>query len=98
MLRAGDRVTLGVSPTVEVAPYQFLKPTASVTRTLGDDVDGDIADMQAALTDAIYRATEVHVAATAELMDAIEDGGLERVLDACERNASVRSEGDCGVA
>lgn len=49
MLKEGDILTLSVGYPLMIAEFQYLKPHASVTRKLSDDVAGDLREMDQAL-------------------------------------------------
>ncbi len=49
MLKEGDTFTLSAGYPLKIDEFQYLKPHASVTRKLSDDLAGDLQEMDQAL-------------------------------------------------
>ena len=87
MLQEGDKITLGCSPTIKVGDsFVFLKPHASVTRTLSDDVMEDLTDAQTQLRALLFRSLRTEIEAINNVYDALGDGDdLEALIALCEK-------------
>ena len=85
MLKEGDTVTLGCNPTVKVGEgFLFFKPHSSVTRTLSDDVLGDLADMQAELRKQLFRALRTEIDGVSDIYEALgETADLDELVKLC---------------
>lgn len=92
-LKPGDTVTLSISPTVQLAPYQYLKPTASLTRKLGDDVESSLEEMSADLRKLAARATLMELNVVNDLYDALGSGDQKSLEAYCMKEIGYVAQG-----
>ncbi len=87
MLKEGDTVSMGCNPTIKVGnDFLFLKPHAVITRTLSDDVMGDLKEMQAELRTQLVRALRCEISGVSDIYEALgEDADLEALMTFCEK-------------
>ncbi len=85
-LREGDVVTLSAAPVVVLTQYDRLKPHASVTRTLSDDVAGDLAEMQVELRKQVFISLRLLLQAGSDMYDALgKDLDLDALMERCAK-------------
>lgn len=87
MLKEGDTVSVGCNPTLKVGmDFLFFKPSAVVTRTLSDDVMGDLKEMQVELRTQLFRALRTEMRGVSDIYEALgEDADLEALMAFCEK-------------
>lgn len=97
MLKPGDTVTVGLSTTLPVmGKYEPSKPTASVTRTLGDNPEADLEDVVVQCKRVLHRCLVEELQFRGEVwslheetdgdIDALCQKLLERHVDVDEEN------------
>tara|TARA_R100001086_G_scaffold192515_2_gene109737 strand:- start:1891 stop:2277 length:387 start_codon:yes stop_codon:yes gene_type:complete len=95
MLRPGDTVSIEIAPTLQVAKFTFIKASARVSRTLGDDVESDLAKLQADVREVYARTVATELGVMNELSEALgEDGDIDRVCAWATRVADGSEEED----
>lgn len=84
-LQEGDSVSLSVGLPLKIADFEYLKPHASITRVLSDDVAGDLDLMSDALREAVYRSVLDCIYLTNELVEVLDENGgdLEALAAYC---------------
>lgn len=87
-----DKITMSVSPAVQLAPYQWLRPHVSLTRAAGDDVNKTIEDMSQDLRKLALHAATVELGLCDELAAAITQGDLTTYLQKAVNNESITQE------
>jgi hypothetical protein len=95
-IRKGDRVTIGIAPTVQLAPYSYVKPSATVSRDiLSSDAAGiqiELDGMMADLKRLICRATLTELGLSSDLHAAVAEG-TEGLAEFCRKELGyVESE------
>jgi len=80
-LKAGDVVTLSVAPAVQLTQYTYLKPSARITRTLGEDVDGDMELMQRDLRKLVIRSASLELGLISDLTEALQNGDINAYIE-----------------
>lgn len=75
-LRPGDTVSLSIRPPVQLSRYQFIKASATVTRTLGDDPEADLVDMRGELRRVFFTTLHDELTLTGEVTALIQDGDV----------------------
>jgi nitrogen regulatory protein PII-like uncharacterized protein len=83
-LRKGDQLSLTASITISLGNYQSLKPSATVTRTVGDDPEHDIREVSDELRLALHRSVVVEVQSLERMAAAIDEGGLDGLIHYCQ--------------
>lgn len=83
MLQEGDKVTLGLGPTIQFAPYQSVRPHAAVTRVMSDDILTDLENMAKDLRELLLRSLRVELGLTNEMLEAVEQGGVDGLAEFC---------------
>jgi hypothetical protein len=83
-LHPGDELTLTASITLSVGSYQSIRPSASITRVIGDDPLLDIEDISETLRLELHRAVVIEVTAMERMVDAIETGGMDGLITHCQ--------------
>ena len=83
-LRKGDQLSLAASVTLSLGNYQSLKPSATVTRTVGDDPEHDIKEVSGELRLALHRSVVVEVQSFERMAAAIDEGGLDGLIHYCQ--------------
>lgn len=94
-IQPGDKVTLSINPTVQLAEFHYVKPHASITRECGDDPEATLDEMQQDLHGMICRAMAAELGVLQDLYDALEEG-KDALVDYCLANlngATHESEG-----
>jgi hypothetical protein len=88
-LRAGDVVTLSVSPSVPTTDrYHNLRPFASVRRELGSDIAADIEAMTSGLKSLLAVSLLLELEVAGQFVDALgADGDLQALADHCAEQA-----------
>jgi len=94
MLREGDKVTLSLSVAIPnpLNKYNAFKPHAAVTRTLSDDIEGDMATLEAAVKKEYRRALLLCITEMNDLIEVLDGecgGDLEEFTDALRRQLNV---------
>lgn len=89
--RTGQRITLSASPTIQLAEYQYLKPMASITITVGDDPESDIEDAREGLQRAIYESIRVELGIRNDIQEFLaetEEIDLDTLAAFCTEKAN----------
>lgn len=84
-LKKGDRVRLGINPTIQIAEYQYIKPFVQVERELTGQTDDDIASIEMDLQHLLYKAILVELHVTEEIYDKLAAGGVEALAAFCAK-------------
>lgn len=89
MLKEGDTVTVGCSPTIKVGEsFIFFKPHASVSRKLTDDVTGDLKEINEELRKRLFASLRVEIESVNSVYNALGDSDdLEALVALCEKEA-----------
>jgi len=86
MLRTGDTIRLSVNPTISIADFKNLKPSASISRVIGDDVEGDLAEVREELQSAIYEAIAMELGVLNEMAQIIDSATtIEEIAEVMAR-------------
>jgi hypothetical protein len=87
MLKEGDTVSMGCNPTLKVGnDFLFFKPSAVVTRTLSDDVMGDLKEMQSEVRKQLFRALRCEITGVSDIYEALgSDADLDDLIKLCEK-------------
>ncbi len=80
-LQKGDVVTLSASPTIPLAPYINLKPSASITVTLGDDIVSTIDRAKSDLRRLLLQSAAIELGVSNDLSAALKSGDLEGYIE-----------------
>jgi hypothetical protein len=88
-LLPGDSVTISVSPSIELAKYQFLKPHVSLTRVIGEDPQQTIADMEKEVRQLALKAAAVELSLDDELISALRAGDLHNYIKGAIENEQI---------
>lgn len=92
-LKPGDVITLEAAPTVQCEQYALiLKPSASVTRELGDDIPKDLEEMSQALRAALLRSAATQMGVVEDMVTAYDNGGKSGVIDYCMKELGLNGE------
>lgn len=83
MLKEGDVLTLSAGYPLKIDEFQYLKPHASITRKLSDDIMGDLREMQTELQNALRRALVVCITEVSELVEKLDqvDGDVDDLAE-----------------
>lgn len=77
-IRKGDRVTIGIAPSIQLAQYSYVKPSASVTREIvSNDETGIKVELEGIMDDLkrlIVRATLTELGLSSDLHAAVAEG------------------------
>ena len=82
-LKEGDKITLTVSPTIQVVPFQFLKASASVQRTLTADIEKDLEETKQAVEQLYLHNVEVELGLFTSVLEAVEMDGIDGIKEWC---------------
>ena len=100
-LKPGDRVSLSISPVIALGRFVNCKAHATLTRELGEDVDAELAAMEAELVPLYRRALLVELEQLNELQDIVGVPGervnwatVEQLADYCVRSRDGITEED----
>lgn len=79
MLKEGDKLTLSAGYPLKIDEFQYLKPHAAITRTLSDDITGDIQGMEDALKVALRRSLVCCITEISDLVEKLDavDGDID---------------------
>jgi hypothetical protein len=83
MYKTGDTVTLGASPAINLGNYNSLKPSASITRVLGDNPEAEIKEMESTLQESLVKATLAEAGFCTDVAECLELGGLDAIQQYC---------------
>ena len=75
MLKEGDILTLSVGYPLMIAEFQYLKPHASITRKLSDDLVGDLRDMGEQVRLALRRSLVCCIEELSEVAALLDETG-----------------------
>lgn len=81
-LRPGDIVSLSIRPSIPLARYNILKPSATLTRTLGDAPDEDVRDMRIELRRLFLAAVHDDLTMQGDLTELIRSDGSTAAIAA----------------
>jgi hypothetical protein len=95
-IRKGDRITIGIAPTVQLAQYSYVKPSATVSRDiLSGDAEGIEIELEGMMNDLkrlIVRATLTELGLSSDLHAAVAEG-TEGLAEFCRKELGyVESE------
>ncbi len=93
-LSKGDKVTLSISPVVNVTKYDRLKPHASVTFDIGENPDCDIDAAEKELRMLACRAMLLEAELTCELQTAMDsgDGAFRAFLEKETNRGNIKKD------
>lgn len=86
-MKEGDRVEIGSNPTIKVGEgFMFFKPYASVSRTLSDDVAGDMTALAGELRKQLFRVLRGEIDFVNTVYSALgADADVEALQKLCEK-------------
>lgn len=90
MLKEGDKLTLSAGFPLKLDEFQYLKPHAAITRTMSDDVTGDIQDMEDALGVALRRSLVCCIMEISDLVEKLDavDGDVDALAELVTKELS----------
>jgi len=93
-LQPGDRVTLTLSPTIQLSRFISLKPFVSIQRVMSDDPEADLAALEATIREQYKRAVVREVEMMSATTEAVgKDADLDTLVEWCEQEtADVTAE------
>ena len=92
-LKPGDIVRLTLSPTVKIAEYQYLKPSVTLERVIGDDTVSSLEEMNRDLRALAAQAVLNELNITNDLYDALGDKDIKSLQDYCLKEIGYGTEG-----
>jgi len=90
MPRSGDEITIGHSPTIFLSKYQSVKPTVSITRTLGDDPEADVTELVEDVKRQVHRAVLDQLGMLGEYYQVLEDGDEDALAEYCLEHSGAK--------
>ena len=85
-MKLGDRVSLSVAVSVELAQYKYLKPHYSITREFpGGDEAAFMAELEADVRRGLARAVCLELDFENDLCTALQADGLEALKAFCQK-------------
>jgi hypothetical protein len=73
-VKTGDTVTLSANPQIPLDRFHNLKPFASLSRVVGENVNADLDDMQTTLRTLVMRALAVEIECLSDASGALGGG------------------------
>ena len=92
-MKPGDLITLSISPTFQYADFRYLKPSASITRALGESPEESLAEMESDLRKLVMRSLSLEISVLADLDSALREGGTDGVVDYCTNQQEGKPHG-----
>jgi len=87
-----ERISVSINPSVQIAPYQFVKPGATVAFDATGDFEGDMAKAEAQLRRIVCRAVLVELNIINDLSSALKDG-VEGLAAFCQKEIGYEHPG-----
>jgi hypothetical protein len=79
MYKKDDKVTLSATVTLNIGDYNSIKPSASITRVLGQNPEHDLEEMETALHKSLAKSLRVGVGFTKDMFECLNLGGLDAI-------------------
>ncbi len=80
-IRPGDTVSIQINPSVQLSQYTYLKPSARITRVIGEDVEASLTELEVDLRKMVVRTAALELNLLNDLTEAVSSGDLNNYIE-----------------